>query len=79
VYLELRKSLQIFGKNLSDPHRILRGLGKDDSFEKSEVAHLMTLPLVLRTYRSACPAPRKSNAGMGEWEPAREFSGLPSI
>ncbi len=44
VYLELRISLQIFGKNLSDPHRILRGLGKDDSLKKSEVAHLVTLP-----------------------------------
>jgi hypothetical protein len=36
VYLELRISLQIFGKNLSDPHRILKGMGK--------VAHLVTLP-----------------------------------
>ncbi len=70
AYLELRISLQIFGKHLSDPHRILRGLGKDDSFKKSEVKHLVILSLVLDTYRSACPPQEKATQewGNGTWQ-----------
>ncbi len=71
AYLELRISLQIFGKNLSVSHRILRGLGKDDSFKKSEVKHLVILSLVLETYR--VPAhPKKKQHRNGGMEPDRE-------